>query len=129
MRNSFVLAALLAVLLIGRVARADEAADKEQIRELEKRSSMALVNGDFQALGSYFAEEWMVVGPDGQVMSRQQVFTLLKSGDLKFTSYELGELDVRVFGDTAIVVGHGNPHGESRGEKFEENEVFTDTFI
>jgi len=120
---------LLAVLTTGRVARADEAADKAQLIELEKRSAASIVSGDFQALGSIFAEEWKVVGPDGQVLSRQQVFEQLKSTDLKFTSYEVSDLDVHIFGDTAIVIGHGNPHGEARGEKFELNEIFSDTFI
>jgi ketosteroid isomerase-like protein len=120
---------LLALLMIPRVVRADEAADKAQLIELEKRSAAAIVSGDFQALGSIFAEEWQVVGPDGQVLSRQQVFEQLKGTELKFTSYDISDLQVRIFGDTAIVIGRGNPHGEARGEKFELNEVFSDTFI
>ena len=127
--KKLLLLALFTVLLLCRVASADEAADKEQIQEIEKRCAAALVSGDFQALGGIFAEEWMLVGGEGQVMSRQQIFGQLRSGDLKFSSYAMGELDVRIFGDTAVVIGHGNPHGEYHGEKFEESEIFTDTFI
>jgi ketosteroid isomerase-like protein len=128
MRKSLLVLTLLAVLFVGHVARADDAADKAQLQEIEKRSAVALVNGDFQALGGIFAEEWTLVS-DGQVMSRQQIFAQLKSGDLKFNSYDLGELDIRVFGDTAVVIGHGKPQGEYRGQKFEEAEMFTDTFV
>ncbi|MEI9896354.1 MAG: nuclear transport factor 2 family protein [Chthoniobacter sp.] len=103
--------------------------DKAELRDIQKRCSAALLSGDFQALGAIFAEEWMLVGPDGQVMSREQIFQQLNGGDLKFTSYEMGEMEIRIFGDTAVVVGHANPHGEYKGEKFEENEVFSDTFI
>ena len=129
MRNLFLVFGFLAVFTNAPIARADEAADKTQLIELEKRSAAALISGDFQALGSIFAEEWKVVGPDGQVLTRQQVFEQLRGTDLKFTSYDISELDVHIFGDTAIVIGHGNPHGETRGEKFELNEVFSDTFI
>src|SRR5689334_12946847 len=104
MRKLFLLP--IVVLLAGSIARADEAADKAQVIELEKRSAAALVSGDFQALGSIFAEEWKVVGPDGQLLSRQQVFEQLKGSDLKFTSYDISDLDVHIFGDTAIVIGH-----------------------
>jgi hypothetical protein len=38
-------------------------------------------------------------------------------------------MEIRIFGDTAVVIGHGNPHGEYHGEKFEEKEVFSDTFV
>ena len=129
MRKLLPLLVVVAVFMIGHVARADEAADKTELREIEKRSAASLLSGDFQALGSIFSEEWMLVGPDGQVVSREKIFAQLSSGDLKFTSYELGEMEIRVFGDTAVVVGHGNPHGEYKGEKFEEKEVFSDTFI
>ncbi|MEP6669558.1 MAG: nuclear transport factor 2 family protein [Chthoniobacter sp.] len=129
MKSLFPLLVLLAVLTSGQIARADEAADKEELRAIEKRSTASLVSGDFQALGSIFAEEWMLVSPDGKVVSREAIFKQLTSGDLKFSSYELGEMEIRVFGDTAVVVGHGNPHGEYKGEKFEEDEVFSDTFI
>jgi ketosteroid isomerase-like protein len=119
----------LALFAVCPIARADEAADKEQVRDLEKSCSVALVKGDFDTLGQIFAEDWVLVSGDGQLMSREQIFKSLKSGELKFSSYEFSDLEVRVFGDTAIVVGHGNPHGEFRGEKFEEKEIFSDTFI
>lgn len=129
MSKIFPVLIFLAVVLVGQVSRGDEATDKDQLRELEKRSAASLVSGDFQMLGSIFAEEWTLVSDDGQVLSRQQIFSQLRGGDLKFTSYALGELDIRIFGDTAVVIGHGTPHGEYRGERFETNELFTDTFI
>ena len=128
MRKLLLVFPLLAVLLVGQVARADRASDTAQLQEIEKRCATSLVNSDFKALGEIFADEWTLVS-DGQVISREQIFAQLKSGDLKFNAYELGELNVRIFGDTAIVIGRGSPHGEYRGQKFEEAEVFTDTFI
>jgi hypothetical protein len=121
--------AFLSMFMASLIARADEAADKAQLREIEKRTVAALVDRNFQALGNIFAEEWMLIGSEGQVLSRQQIFEQLRSGELKFSKYELGEMEIRIFGDTAVVVGHGNPHGEYKGEKFEQDEVFSDTFI
>ncbi len=128
MRKLFLILPLLVALLAGQVARADRASDTAQLQGIEKRCAASLVNGDFKALGDIFADEWTLVS-DGQVITREQIFAQLKSGDLKFNAYEMGELNVRIFGDTAIVIGRGNPHGEYRGQKFEEAEVFTDTFI
>lgn len=128
MRKLLLVLPLLAILLVGQMARADRASDRAQLQEIEKRCATSLVNSDFKALGEIFADEWTLVS-DGQVISREQIFAQLKSGDLKFNAYELGELNVRIFGDTAIVIGRGSPHGEYHGQKFEEAEVFTDTFI
>lgn len=120
--------ALVAVFTSLPRARADEAADKAQLAEIERQSAAALVSGDFQALGSIFAEEWILVGPAGEVMTRRFIFEQLRSGYLKFTGYEMGAMEIRIFGDTAVVVGRGTPRGEWNGEKFEEKEVFSDTF-
>jgi ketosteroid isomerase-like protein len=129
MKTLLSLLVLLAVFMASPAVRADEAADKAQIAEIEKQSAAALVSGDVQALGSIFAEEWILVGPAGEVMSRQQIFGQLSSGDMKFSSYELGEMVIRIFGDTAVVVGRGSPRGTWHGEKFEDKEVFSDTFV
>lgn len=128
MKTLLSLIALFAVFTASPVARGDEAADKAQITELEKQSAAALVSGDFQALDSIFAEEWLLVGPAGEVMTRKFIFDQLRKGDLKFTGYDLGDMVIRIFGDTAVVVGRGTPRGEWNGEKFEEKEVFSDTF-
>lgn len=129
MKNFLFAAVLLSLSMIGRVACADEATDKAQLREIETRTAAALVNANFQALGSVFAEEWTLIGSEGQILTRQQIFEHLRSGELKFSAYELGEMDIRIFGDTAVIVGHGNSHGEFKGEKFEQDEVYSDTFI
>ena len=65
---------ILAMFTTCPIVRADEAADKAQVRELEKNCSAALVKGDFDALKEIFAEDWVLVGPDGQLMSREQIF-------------------------------------------------------
>ena len=122
------LLALLAVFTASPFARGDEAADKAQLAEIEKQSAAALVSGDMQALESLFAERWILVGQSGEVMTRKFIFGQLRSGDLKFTGYDLGDMEIRIFGDTAVVVGRGTPRGEWNGQKFEEKEVFSDTF-
>jgi len=129
MKTSFFLLAVLAVLFAGPALRADDASDKAEVRAIEKACAAALLKGDFAALGEIFAPEWAIVDPAGQVSTREQIFQMLKGGDLKFTSYELGEMDIRLYGNTAVVIGHGHPQGEWHGERFEEDEVFSDTFV
>jgi hypothetical protein len=128
MKTIFSLLALFAVSMASPMARGDEAADKAQLTEIEKKSAAALVSGDYQALGAIFAEGWILVGPAGEVMSRQTIFDQLHSGGLKFSAYELGQMEIRIFGDTAVVVGRAEPHGEWNGQQFADKEVFSDTF-
>lgn len=54
---------------------------------------------------------------------------LSQSGKMKFTSYEASELDVRIYGDAAVVIGRGRCSGSFDGEDFTSGDRFTDGFI
>jgi hypothetical protein len=109
--------------------RADETADRTELERIEKATSAALIANDVKALGQMFAAEWRVVGADASVLTREQMFKALETGALKFESYEIGELDVRIYGDAAVVIGVGKPSVVWKGEKFNSRERFTDVFI
>jgi ketosteroid isomerase-like protein len=127
--KTFPLLATIPALLLPLVSiHADEAADKEQVRALEKSCVAALLKGDPQPLAEIFAEDWILVDAAGQTHKRDEIFKTLSDGELKFFAYELRDMDIHVIGDTAVVIGHGHPRGQIHGEMFEENEVFTDTF-
>jgi ketosteroid isomerase-like protein len=51
------------------------------------------------------------------------------AGLLKIASYEQSDLEVRIYGDTAVVIGTGKSKGEWKGESFGSKERFTDVFV
>jgi len=128
MRTLLPLFTLLSLLFPLTALHADEAADKDQLREMEKSCAAALVKGEYQVLDNILAEDWVILDEAGEIHKRDEIFKSLKNGELKYVSYDLGEMEIHVVGDTAVVIGHGHPRGQFRGEAFEENEVYTDTF-
>jgi len=119
----------LAMLFAAPALRADEAADKAQVRQLENDCAAVLVKGDYEALADLLGKDWVMVDASGQVVQAADIYKDLKSGDLKFAAYEMGEMDIRVVGDTAVVIGRAHSRGMWHGEFFNETEVFTDTFV
>ncbi len=89
----------------------------------------ALVTADLKAVGDFFAPDWKLVASDASMMNREQLFKAMEAGLLKFASYEQSELEVRVYGDAAVVIGTGKSKGEWKGESFNTKERFTDVFI
>jgi ketosteroid isomerase-like protein len=120
---------ILAVLTTSPVIRADDAAEQEQVCELEKRCSAALVRGDIPFLASFYADDWVLIGCDGQRYSRQQTLTWLSLGKVKWNSCEYGEMDIRIFGNTAIAIYRATALGEVQGARIEETEICSDIFI
>jgi ketosteroid isomerase-like protein len=77
----------------------------EQILELGRRWAEAERNGDVAALDTLLYEDFVGVGPLGFVLDKQQWLGPRRSGDLKNSSFEWQDPSVRVFGDTAVVIG------------------------
>lgn len=121
--------AALALLFSVGSASADETADKSEILRGEKASAAALVAHDTRALAELLSADWRIVTADGSVMTREALFKVLGDGTLKFESYSMTDLDVRVYGDAAVVIGHGKSKMVWEGETSEGTEIFTDVFI
>ena len=60
---------------------------------------------DFDALSKLYADEYVLVRPDGSVLSKKEVLRDLQEGGLKFTSIEIANVNVRIYGQTALLTG------------------------
>jgi hypothetical protein len=63
----------------------------------------ALKEQDYAALEGLYADDYMLVRPDGSVLNKQEVLQDLRSGGLRFHSIELSQTGVRIYGSTAIL--------------------------
>jgi ketosteroid isomerase-like protein len=75
---------------------------------LEQRGAATNVEGwTNEEARSFFAPEWFSVQPDGSVMRLDAVFARFQEGRSQpwARRFDLTELDIRVYCDTAIVVG------------------------
>jgi len=65
----------------------------------------ALKEQDYIALEGLYADDYMLVRPDGSMLDKQAVLQDLRSGGLRFHSIELGQAEVRIYGATAVLTG------------------------
>jgi ketosteroid isomerase-like protein len=94
----------LLALLGSRHAIADDTADVAALRELETTRQAAIKARDFDALRRIYAEDFVGIAGNGRVISRADLMDVFahNDGSLAFTT---DEVDVRVYGDTAIFTG------------------------
>jgi ketosteroid isomerase-like protein len=65
----------------------------------------ALTTGDLDTLSAIYADDYMLVRPDGSVLGKEDVLRDLAAGGLRFTSIELANVSVRIYGQTALLTG------------------------
>jgi hypothetical protein len=82
----------------------------------------AMVAGDIDKLDQIFADDWVTLASSGKIVTKESVLSDFKSGKDKLEAFELGPIDVQVFG--SVAVAHGgvtekrNRNGQETGGQF-----------
>ena len=78
----------------------------EAVTKVERDMGDAMVAVDIDKLNQIFADDWATIGTNpGKIITKESVLHGFKSGKDKLVSYELGPMDVQVFGDVAVAHG------------------------
>jgi ketosteroid isomerase-like protein len=86
------------------VAMTDQSANEQrQIRELEHRFIEACLKNDTQVLDSILADDFVFTDPNGVNLTKQEWLADLTSGDFRFESVKIEELQVSIREDVATV--------------------------
>src|ERR1041385_5977690 len=78
---------------------------EEVIRKLDNERIQAQIHADATVLDRVYAADFIGVGPSGRVRNKPQVISDFTSGDLKFQSITTDDVQVRVYGNTAVETG------------------------
>jgi ketosteroid isomerase-like protein len=119
--------------LLGLLIATDEAKAETQVEQellqLEREWIDAAVRRDTAKVGQILADEWEMVIAAGEVWTKETYLMLLKTGTLALESGENTAMNVRVYGDTAVVTGRGIYKGKYKGVDFSSDERWIDVFV
>ena len=97
--------------------------------DVENKWVEALVKSDVAALDSILADTYIDTDERSHRSVKEDVFSFLKSGDLKLDSIKLSDMQVHLYGDAAVVVGSSLQAGSFLGGPVAAKIIFTDTFV
>ena len=108
---------------------AESTRSTETLIALENKWVDALQNADTATLNAILADGYVDTDDRGVRSGKQGIFSVLKSGDLKFESVSVSDMQVYTYGNAAVVTGNSEERGSFKGEPLTPHIVFTDTFI
>ncbi len=120
MRRTLAVAALLA-LMVPTTVCADDAAAEKQVATLSKQYREAAIKGDTEAMDALLSDDWVVIGPDGNLVSKAQDIRNFKDGSVAFEAMDPSEVKVRVYGDAAVVTSRLHAKLKMKGEKIDNH--------
>ena len=99
---------------------------QQELLTFEQGFTQAVADNDAAAIARFFADDWVIDDADGRVIDRSQFLSVVESGALKHESMESTDVEVRVYGDTAVVTGITTSKGQFMGQSFTTRERATD---
>lgn len=99
---SLLIATTFAILLL---QSSSSPADTEELVRLERVWNQAHEKGDAKPLELLWAEDIEIAIPKMKVLTRSEALSFFRSGRMKFDRYETSDINVRVYGDAAVVTG------------------------
>jgi len=107
----------------------DHSQGEQALMKIQREWAEARVKGDSSYTRRLEAEDCTIVWPDGRIVNKREDLKSM-TGDIVFTEFKIDDLQVRLYGDTGIVLGQGTIKADEEkqnllGGKF----VWTDTFL
>ena len=82
----------------------------DEIIALENRRTKAMIAGDVDALNEILADDLIYTHTTARIDTKSSFIDAISSGRSNYRSIELEDVNVRQFGDTAVVTGHAKFH-------------------
>jgi ketosteroid isomerase-like protein len=123
-----VTAALAAQQREGR-SRAQRPRVEQIILALDTERIQAQIHADAVDLARLYADDFIGVGPSGTVRTKPQVIADFTSGALKFESITTDDVQVRVYGITAVETGRSTMLGQDKGRPVPQETRFTRVWV
>jgi ketosteroid isomerase-like protein len=91
---------------------------EQQINALADQFTQAFGKADTGFMEKYFADDFTGIHSDGKLSTKAQEIDNVKSGTLKWASVDLHERKIRVYRETAVVVGLASSTGTVGGKPY-----------
>ena len=107
----------------------DHSLDEQALIRIQQDWAEARVKGDSSYTRRLEVNDCATVWPDGRVVNKKEDLQTM-TGDIVFGEFKIDDLQVRVYGETGIVVGHGKISAQKGLESLLSGKfVWTDSFV
>jgi len=125
--RAFVLAGLVALSLVPPAA--PQGAAEKEVEEALHAGCAAFERGDVAAVEAFLGDGFTLTNGSGDVTTREQTLDEVRKREPRYEVFRNSRLRVRLYGDTALVLGITTVKGTSAGKPFAAELAFTDTLL
>src|SRR2546430_16986931 len=102
---------------------------EREILNLEEARNQAVLHGDVTALDRMTSDDYTFITLRGELRTKADILKGFSSGSFKYESRQISDLNVRVYGDTAVVTGRSVQKGVENGKDYSGAYWFTRVYV
>jgi ketosteroid isomerase-like protein len=103
--------------------------DEQAVRQLLNEISAALGRADTASLDRLYADDYTLVNESGVLTTKAPRLAAIKSGELKYESVGFDQVNVRLYGNTALATYRVTSKGQSKGQEIGGQFQATSTYV
>jgi uncharacterized protein (TIGR02246 family) len=103
--------------------------DEQAVKKLLDELAAAVGKNDTAALDRIYADDYTIVTDTGGVMTKAERLAAMKSGDLKYESVTFDDVNIRVYGNTAVATLRTTGKGQYKGQDISSQARATLAFV
>ncbi|MET0555368.1 MAG: nuclear transport factor 2 family protein [Vicinamibacteria bacterium] len=119
---------LAGVVGLAGIASAQGGAERD-VEDALHAGCAAFERGDVPFLESFLGDGFTLTNGSGEVTSREETLAEVRKGEPRYQVFRNSGMRVRLYGDTAVVLGITTVKGTSGGKPFAAELAFTDTLV
>jgi ketosteroid isomerase-like protein len=122
----------LSITFLVACATAPRPGDRDTERELIKQADAwdrAIVAKDRAAIEANMADDFRQIDSAGNLETKKSFVDDLMSADLEIAPYTVEDLEIRRYGDVALLSGRTRMHGTYQGKPFTTHYRFIDIYV
>ncbi len=117
------------LLMLGTYSICAAQSVSDEIKKMEKERAEAVVKGDWAKLEKETSDDYTLISINGEMSNKAQMVEGFKSGQTKLTKDDVSDMNVRVYGDVAVVTGKVEVEGMMRGKEAKGQAMFTRVYV
>jgi ketosteroid isomerase-like protein len=102
---------------------------QDEIKKIERARNEALLMHDTATLEQMTSDDYTFINQRGELRTKAEILAGFKSGSFNYDAREVSDLQVRVYGDTAVVTGRAKQSGVENSKDYSGENRFTRVYV
>jgi ketosteroid isomerase-like protein len=102
---------------------------QEEIKKIEQKRNEALLKHDVATLDQMTSNDYSFINQRGELRTKAEILSGFKSGSFNYDAREISDLEVRVYGDAAVVTGRAKQKGVENSKDYSGENRFTRVYV